>query len=73
MIDPFAQFRAEIEVYLAETGMDPTNFGKAVLKDPCFVFDIRGGRSPRASTFHRVRSYMADNPPPKRGRQRRAG
>ena len=63
MSDPIATaFLAEIEAYLAKSGLEPTSFGKQVLGDPNFVFDLRKGRSPSTRTMGKVREAMA-NPP----------
>lgn len=56
------RFLAEIEVYLAVSGMNPTRFGRNAMSDPKFVFDLRAGRSPSARTIRRVRDWMGDNP-----------
>jgi aspartate carbamoyltransferase catalytic subunit len=53
------QFRDEIEIFLSATGMDPTRFGRAVMNDPNFVFDLREKRSPTAATMDKVRSWMS--------------
>ncbi len=53
------QFRQKIEAYLATTGMDPTRFGRAVMNDPNFVFDLREKRSPTAATMDKVRLWMS--------------
>ena len=52
------QFRDEIENFLSTTGMDPTRFGRAVMNDPNFVFDLREKRSPTAATMDKVRVWM---------------
>ncbi len=56
------QFSNTVESYLVATGMDPTNFGKAVMNDPKFVFDLRNGRSPSARTIDKVRDWIVGNP-----------
>jgi hypothetical protein len=43
-----------VEKYLRSSGMTPTRFGRESLGDPCFVFDLRKGREPRAGTAGRV-------------------
>jgi hypothetical protein len=52
-------FTADVESFLAETGMTPTALGVAALKDPNFVPALRAGRSPRAATIDRVYEFMA--------------
>jgi aspartate carbamoyltransferase catalytic subunit len=52
------QIRDEIENFLTKTGMDPTRFGRAVMNDPNFVFDLREKRSPTATTMDKVRGWM---------------
>ena len=36
----------------------PTRFGRDVVGDPRFVFDLRKGREPRPQTVARVRAYL---------------
>lgn len=53
-------FRAEIERYLAITGMSPTRFGMMAAGDPRFVFDIlKKNREPRSQTIRRVTEFMS--------------
>jgi sulfate adenylyltransferase subunit 2 len=62
-MDPLAQaFLTDIETYLKTSGTDATRFGKDVLGDPSFVFDLRKGRSPSTRTMEKVRAAMT--PPP---------
>lgn len=60
------QLLADVEAHLRATGMRPTNFGKAALKDPGFVFDLRNGRSPSLKIAARVYEYMASASKPRR-------
>lgn len=60
------QFRDEIAAYLRAAGMDPTTFGRRVMNDPRFVFDLAKGRSASSRTIDKVRQWMADNPPESR-------
>jgi hypothetical protein len=71
---------ADVEEFLARTGVSPTAFGRDAMGDPRFVFDLRGGREPHSATEHRARVQMAtyhtylafdENPPGRR--RRRAG
>ena len=50
-----------IEKYLRATRMPPTRFGREVLGDSRFVFDLRSGRDPRPSTVLKVISFIDDN------------
>jgi sulfate adenylyltransferase subunit 2 len=62
-MDSLAQtFLADIEAHLAASGLDATAFGKQVLGDPSFVFDLRKGRSPSTRTMDKVRAAMAEPP-----------
>jgi len=47
-----------IEKYLRESDMAPTRFGRNVVGDPRFVFDLRRGRDPRPQTVERVLAYL---------------
>jgi sulfate adenylyltransferase subunit 2 len=63
-MDNIAQaFLADIEKFLGEAGVDPTNLGKQALGDPSFVFDLKKGRSPSTRTMDRVRDWIAKNRP----------
>ena len=48
----------EIEKFLRRSDTPPTRFGREVVGDPRFVFDLRNGRDPRPSTVARVRAYL---------------
>ena len=48
----------KIEVFLRQTRMPPTKFGRLAARDPRFVFDLRNGRAPRPSTEQRVEHFM---------------
>ena len=48
----------QIEIFLRETGMAWTRFGRLATHDPRFVQDLRNGRSPRPETERRVSSFM---------------
>jgi homoserine dehydrogenase len=54
------QFRSEVEAFLVDKEMQPTEFGRQTLGDPNFVFDIRDGREPRLATIGRVRNWMRE-------------
>jgi hypothetical protein len=48
-----------IEEFLAAMGMSPTVFGRKVLKDPNFVFDLRNGaRSPSIRTAEKIYAFI---------------
>lgn len=51
-------FQQDIETFLAERGMNPTQFGKQFAGDPRFVFDIRNGRETRSVTRKKIREAM---------------
>ena len=48
----------KIETFLRRTSMPPARFGRLAAHDPRFVFDLRGGREPRAKTERRVEHFM---------------
>lgn len=52
---------SEIECFLGRSGMTPTNFGYSAVRDPRFVFDLRGGRECRGKTQARARKFMHDH------------
>jgi hypothetical protein len=48
----------EVENFLRRREVAPTRFGRDVVGDPRFVFDLRNGREPRPQTVERVRAYL---------------
>jgi len=48
----------EVEKYLRRNDTAPTRFGREVVGDPRFVFDLRNGRDPRPATIARVLAYL---------------
>lgn len=48
----------QIEVFLHETGMPWTKFGRLAARDPRFVQDLRNGRNPNPATATRISSFM---------------
>jgi hypothetical protein len=48
----------DVEKYLEFKKISPATFGREVMGDPRFVFDLRAGREPRARTVKRVRAYL---------------
>lgn len=47
-----------IELHLRRSGTPPTRFGREVVHDPRFVFDLRNGRQPRDGTAARVAAWL---------------
>ena len=59
MVLSVGNLTSKIESFLADTGMSPTVFGRKVLKDPNFVFDLRNGtRSPSIRTAEKIYAYI---------------
>ena len=50
---------AEIDNYIALTGITPTEFGVRAIKDPNLYRHLKAGRIPRLPTIDRVRAFMA--------------
>ena len=48
----------EVEKFLNRSQTAPTRFGREVVGDPRFVFDLRRGREPRQTTVERVRAFL---------------
>ena len=48
----------EVEKFLNRSQTAPTRFGRDVVGDPRFVFDLRRGREPRQTTVERVRAFL---------------
>src|SRR3546814_6560305 len=44
--------------FLKESAMPPSVFGRAALRDPCFVSDLRGGRQPGREIIGRAEHFM---------------
>ena len=59
-------FKSLVEDYLIKTGMTATAFGRTVLKDPNFVFQLRAGRLPKLGIVDKVEKYISDNRPRRR-------
>ncbi len=47
-----------IQRHLRRTGTPPARFGREVVGDPRFVFDLRNGREPRDDTAARVHAWL---------------
>ncbi|MGB5485536.1 hypothetical protein, partial [Parasphingorhabdus sp.] len=48
----------KIEIFLNETDMPWTKFGRLSVSDPRFVQDLRNGRQPGNAVSHRVEHFM---------------
>jgi hypothetical protein len=48
----------EIENFLRLSDVPPARFGRQVMGDPRFVFDLRNGREPRPRTVARIRRFL---------------
>jgi 2,4-dienoyl-CoA reductase-like NADH-dependent reductase (Old Yellow Enzyme family) len=48
----------EVEKFLRRNDTALTRFGRDVVGDPRFVFDLRNGRDPRPRTVERVLAYL---------------
>ncbi len=48
----------EVEKFLRDSNVPAARFGREVMRDPRFVFDLRNGREPRSRTVNRVRAYL---------------
>jgi 2,4-dienoyl-CoA reductase-like NADH-dependent reductase (Old Yellow Enzyme family) len=49
---------SEVEKFLRISKIPAARFGREVMHDPRFVFDLRNGREPRDRTIHRVRAFL---------------
>lgn len=47
-----------IELFLRETGMAPTRFGRDSVRDPRIVFDMRNGREPTERMRRRLSCFI---------------
>ena len=47
-----------VERYLRRSGMSAARFGRSVVRDPRFVFDLRRGRQVRPLTERRVTAWL---------------
>ena len=52
------QLLREVERFLRHSEIPAARFGRDVMRDPRFVFDLRKGREPRIQTVNRVRAYL---------------
>lgn len=51
---------AEIEAFLAGSGMSRSRFGQEAVGDPRFVPDLKAGRQCLPKTVNKVRGWIAD-------------
>jgi hypothetical protein len=65
-------FLAEIEAFLARSGMAATAFGTQAVNDPNFVHDIRSGRSPSLNLVAKVASFINEKDAAQAEQQERA-
>jgi hypothetical protein len=47
-----------IEIFMKETGIAPTRFGRDAVRDPRLVHDLRLGREPGERMRRRVEHFM---------------
>ena len=52
----------KIEIYLKETAMPPTRFGRLAVNDPRLVGDLKNGREPGSRIVARVEAFLARGP-----------
>lgn len=50
----------EVERFLRETDVKASRLGRAAASDPTLVYEMRGGRIPRAGTVAKLRAYMQE-------------
>ena len=48
----------DVEKFLSASQVTAARFGRDVMRDPRFVFDLRKGREPRRATVRKVRAYL---------------
>ena len=52
------QLLRQVEKFLRISNIAATRFGREVMGDPRFVFDLRNGREPRPETIRRVLAFL---------------
>lgn len=57
-IPTHADLVAQIDAFLARTGMKPTRLGRDATGEPNLIPSIRGGRSPNLDTLNRLARFM---------------
>ena len=55
-----AEFLTEIEKYLDKHSIAPATFGRLIMGDPSFIFELREGRSPSLDTCARISRIISD-------------
>ncbi len=50
----------QIEIYLRQTGLAATTFGRKAVRDPRLVHDLRNGREAGEKLSARVRAWMTE-------------
>lgn len=48
----------KIEIFMRETDMPWTKFGRLAVRDPRFVQDLRNGRQPGKTVSQKVENFM---------------
>ena len=56
--EPTLLLARRIERFLRRSGMSAARFGRTVVRDPRFVFDLRRGREVRLPTERRVAAWL---------------
>ena len=56
----YQDFNTDVERFLFRHDMLATQFGVLAMKDPTFIFRLRGGREPKLSTCEKIRTWMND-------------
>ncbi len=51
---------SEVEKFLRISKIPAARFGREVMHDPRFVFDLRNGREPRDRTVNRVLAFLKE-------------
>lgn len=58
-----------VEIFLRQTGMAPTRFGRDAVRDPRIVLDMRNGREPSERMCRRLSHFIAAHADHNRGAQ----
>lgn len=48
----------DVERFLKAEELSAARFGREVMGDPRFVFDLRRGREPKPQTIEKVKAYL---------------
>lgn len=54
------QFLLRVELFLEQSGMSATQFGKTVMNDNSFVHELRRGRSCRVEVLDKVYKFIEE-------------